>query len=114
MPPPQIPYFNAPIFLENKTQVGKVDEILGQINSVVRGTGGRGWGGRVDGGQGLRPTGARGSASAISGIPAATSAAAHRPAAAPARPPRCRSLPTKRLTVPAPTALASADCSTSR
>lgn len=31
----QIPYFNAPIFLENKTQVGKVDEILGQINSVV-------------------------------------------------------------------------------
>lgn len=32
----QIPYFNAPIFLENKTQIGKVDEILGQINSVVR------------------------------------------------------------------------------
>jgi H/ACA ribonucleoprotein complex subunit 1 len=31
----QIPYFNAPIFLENKTQVGKVEEILGQINNVV-------------------------------------------------------------------------------
>lgn len=29
-----VPYFNAPIFLENKTQVGKVDEIFGQINSV--------------------------------------------------------------------------------
>ncbi len=35
----QIPYFNAPIFLENKTQVGKVDEILGQINCVVSGGG---------------------------------------------------------------------------
>lgn len=34
----QIPYFNAPIFLENKTQIGKVDEILGQINTVVRAT----------------------------------------------------------------------------
>ena len=34
-PTTQIPYFNAPIFLANKTQVGKVDEILGQINSVV-------------------------------------------------------------------------------
>ncbi len=33
----QIPYFNAPIFLENKTQVGKVEEILGPINNVVRG-----------------------------------------------------------------------------
>lgn len=29
-----IPYFNAPIFLENKTQVGKVEEVLGPINSV--------------------------------------------------------------------------------
>lgn len=36
---PQIPYFNAPIFLENKTQIGKVDEILGQINCVVSGAG---------------------------------------------------------------------------
>ena len=37
-PPPcsaQIPYFNAPIFLENKTQIGKVEEILGPINNVV-------------------------------------------------------------------------------
>lgn len=31
----QIPYFNAPIFLENKTQIGKVEEILGSINNVV-------------------------------------------------------------------------------
>jgi rRNA processing protein Gar1 len=31
----QIPYFNAPIFLENKTQIGKVEEILGAINNVV-------------------------------------------------------------------------------
>lgn len=30
----KIPYFNAPIFLENRTQVGKVDEILGPINQV--------------------------------------------------------------------------------
>ena len=29
-----IPYFNAPIFLENKTQVGKVEEVFGPINSV--------------------------------------------------------------------------------
>ena len=28
-----MPYFNGPIFLENKTQVGKVEEILGPINS---------------------------------------------------------------------------------
>ncbi|KAJ5871458.1 Translation elongation/initiation factor/Ribosomal beta-barrel [Penicillium soppii] len=31
---PKIPYFNAPIYLENKTQIGKVDEILGPINQV--------------------------------------------------------------------------------
>lgn len=30
--PAQIPYFNGPIFLENKTQVGKVEEIFGPIN----------------------------------------------------------------------------------
>lgn len=30
----KIPYFNAPIYLENKTQVGKVDEILGPMNDV--------------------------------------------------------------------------------
>ena len=29
--PPQIPYFNAPIYLENKSDVGKVDEIFGTI-----------------------------------------------------------------------------------
>ncbi|XP_052783583.1 H/ACA ribonucleoprotein complex subunit 1-like [Mya arenaria] len=27
----KVPYFNAPIFLENKEQIGKVDEIFGQI-----------------------------------------------------------------------------------
>ncbi len=30
-----VPFFNAPIFLENKTQVGKVDEIFGQIKEYV-------------------------------------------------------------------------------
>lgn len=30
----KIPYFNAPIYLENKTMIGKVDEILGPINEV--------------------------------------------------------------------------------
>ena len=30
----KIPYFNAPIYLESKTQVGKVDEILGPLNQV--------------------------------------------------------------------------------
>jgi hypothetical protein len=30
-----VPYFNAPIFLENKQQIGKVDEILGQIQDYV-------------------------------------------------------------------------------
>ncbi|TPX32708.1 hypothetical protein SmJEL517_g04245 [Synchytrium microbalum] len=30
----RIPYFNAPIYLENKTQIGKVDEILGPITEV--------------------------------------------------------------------------------
>lgn len=28
--------FNASIFLENKTKVGKVDEIFGKINTAVR------------------------------------------------------------------------------
>ncbi|EPQ31155.1 uncharacterized protein PFL1_06846 [Pseudozyma flocculosa PF-1] len=32
--PKHVPYFNAPIFLENKSQIGKVDEILGPINEV--------------------------------------------------------------------------------
>ena len=31
----KIPYFNAPIFLENKQQVGKVDEIFGPIQDFV-------------------------------------------------------------------------------
>ncbi|KAI9723666.1 MAG: H/ACA snoRNP pseudouridylase subunit [Candelaria pacifica] len=31
---PKIPYFNAPIYLENKTAIGKVDEILGPLNQV--------------------------------------------------------------------------------
>ncbi|CAG8453853.1 1024_t:CDS:2 [Paraglomus brasilianum] len=31
---PKIPYFNAPIYLENKQQIGKVDEILGRIEEV--------------------------------------------------------------------------------
>ena len=30
----KIPYFNAPIFTENKTQIGKIDEILGPVNEV--------------------------------------------------------------------------------
>lgn len=30
----KIPYFNAPVYLENKTQIGKVEEILGPINEV--------------------------------------------------------------------------------
>lgn len=32
----QIPYFNAPIFLENKTQIGKVEEVFGKLHGVVR------------------------------------------------------------------------------
>ncbi|MCJ1424632.1 H/ACA snoRNP pseudouridylase subunit [Sticta canariensis] len=31
---PKIPKFNAPIYLENKTAIGKVDEIMGQIQQV--------------------------------------------------------------------------------
>ncbi|GBB83649.1 hypothetical protein RclHR1_10350005 [Rhizophagus clarus] len=30
----KIPYFNAPIYLENKNLIGKVDEILGPMNEV--------------------------------------------------------------------------------
>ncbi|KAH3910723.1 hypothetical protein HBH56_145340 [Parastagonospora nodorum] len=30
----KIPYFNAPVYLENKTPIGKVDEILGPLNQV--------------------------------------------------------------------------------
>ena len=32
----KVPYFNAPAFLENKQKIGKVDEIFGPINEVVR------------------------------------------------------------------------------
>ncbi|MQL79054.1 hypothetical protein Taro_011494 [Colocasia esculenta] len=28
----KVPYFNAPIYMQNKTQIGKVDEIFGPIN----------------------------------------------------------------------------------
>lgn len=30
----KVPYFNAPIYLQNKAVIGKVDEILGPINEV--------------------------------------------------------------------------------
>ncbi|KAL9058622.1 MAG: hypothetical protein Q9162_001629 [Coniocarpon cinnabarinum] len=32
---PKVPYFNAPVYLENKTAIGKIDEILGPINNVM-------------------------------------------------------------------------------
>ena len=31
-----VPYFNAFTYLENKTKIGKVDEILGPTTEVVR------------------------------------------------------------------------------
>merc|ERR1712072_475049 len=31
----KVPYFNAPIYLENISQIGKVDEILGAITDVM-------------------------------------------------------------------------------
>lgn len=31
----KIPHFNAPIYLQNKTQIGRVDEIFGPINESV-------------------------------------------------------------------------------
>ena len=36
VPHTQVPYFNAPMFLQNKTQIGKVEEIFGCINDGVR------------------------------------------------------------------------------
>ena len=30
-----MPYFNAPIYLENKTQIGKVEEIMGPIHKYM-------------------------------------------------------------------------------
>jgi len=32
--PEKVPFFNAPIYLENKNLIGKVDEVLGPINEV--------------------------------------------------------------------------------
>jgi hypothetical protein len=32
----KVPYFNAPIYLENKTQIGKIDEIFGPTTAMVR------------------------------------------------------------------------------
>jgi H/ACA ribonucleoprotein complex subunit 1 len=31
----KIPYFNAPIYLENKTQIGKIDDIFGPMTDFV-------------------------------------------------------------------------------
>lgn len=31
----KVPYFNAPVYLENKEQIGKVDEIFGQLREFV-------------------------------------------------------------------------------
>ncbi|XP_019849091.1 PREDICTED: probable H/ACA ribonucleoprotein complex subunit 1 isoform X1 [Amphimedon queenslandica] len=31
----RVPYFNAPIYLENKSQVGKIDEIFGPFNEFM-------------------------------------------------------------------------------
>lgn len=31
----KVPYFNAPVYLANKTQIGKIDEIFGPINNVM-------------------------------------------------------------------------------
>ena len=30
----KIPYFNAPIYLENKQKIGKVEEVLGPVSDV--------------------------------------------------------------------------------
>jgi len=32
----KIPKFNSPVFLENKTMFGQIDEIFGPVNEVVR------------------------------------------------------------------------------
>ena len=32
--PEKVPWFNAPIYLQNKSVIGKVDEILGPINEM--------------------------------------------------------------------------------
>lgn len=33
--PDQVPYFNAPAYLENKTKIGKVDEIFGTPTNLA-------------------------------------------------------------------------------
>ena len=33
--PDKVPWFNAPIYLQNKSVIGKVDEILGPINEML-------------------------------------------------------------------------------
>src|SRR6266550_859645 len=30
----RVPHFNAPVYLQNKSMIGKIDEILGPINEV--------------------------------------------------------------------------------
>lgn len=30
-----VPYFNAPVYLDNKQQVGKIDEIFGSLRDYV-------------------------------------------------------------------------------
>jgi H/ACA ribonucleoprotein complex subunit 1 len=32
--PDKVPWFNAPIYLQNKSVIGRVDEILGSINEM--------------------------------------------------------------------------------
>lgn len=32
--PDKVPWFNAPVYLQNKSLIGKVDEILGPINEM--------------------------------------------------------------------------------
>lgn len=31
----KIPHFNAPIYLQNKEQIGKIEEVMGPITQVV-------------------------------------------------------------------------------
>ena len=31
----KVPYFNAPVFLENKTQIGKIEEVLGKVSETM-------------------------------------------------------------------------------
>ena len=31
---PKVPFFNAPIYLQDKTMIGKIDEILGPLNEI--------------------------------------------------------------------------------